>query len=294
MNKSVEQLAARFNVEPDVIEAALTEEGSFDSIFEAYDKENQTFSNSDLTKKLDNYAREAIDKLGADGQQLPSNIYNLAKGNAFEKKEKQWAKKHGITQWDGIDDLQEKILAQSNSGKADDENLAEIKRLKKLVLDTEKEKEDAVNTARSEFDRELAQRDVNLALSLIDIDEEGEKLENQKEILKAVVKGALTFERIDGKTVAFKNGDMIKNKVGDPMELSEVLVPLAEKYVNVKSVPEGGRGASSTSTTNKGIKSAKSAEEFYEKLEAEGIEEGTAAFFDKMTEFKEANPDINI
>ena len=295
MKKSVEQLAARFNTKPDVIETALEEDGSFDGVFEAFDKDNHIFTSAELSKKLDNFAKDAIDKLGADGQQLPSNIYNLAKGNAFEKKEKSWAKKHGITQWDDIDDLQEKIIVQieAKSGKADDEKDTEIVRLKKLVLDTEKEKTDAVDTARSEFHEELTQRDVTATLNSIQIDEEGEKLENQKSILNAVVKGEFTFEYIDGKTVPFKDKEMLKNKVGDPMSLEEVLNPFAEKYVNVKSVPEGGRGGSSTAETNTGIKGIKTSDDFYEYAEKEGIEEGTEKYLDLMVKFKTEHPEIN-
>jgi len=296
MTKGVEQLAARFNIKPDVIEAALTEEGNFDSVFETFDKDNQSFTNADLTRKLDNHAKEAIEKLGTDGQPLPSAVYNLAKGNAFEKKEKSWAKKHGITQYDGIDDLHEKIITQieAKSGKADDEKDVEIGRLKKLVLDTEQEKGEAVDTARSEFHSQLTQRDVMAALGQIQIDEEGEKLENQKEILNAVVKGEFTFEYIDGKTVAFKNGDMLKNKVGDPQILSEVLNPFAEKYVNVKSVPEGGRGGSSTEQSKSGMGAIKTSADFYAFAEREGIEEGTGEFFDLQMKFNTEHPEILI
>lgn len=296
MKKSVEQLAARFNTKPDVIEAALEEDGSFDGVFEAFDKDNQIFTSAELTKKLDNFAKDAIDKLGADGQQLPSNIYNLAKGNAFEKKEKSWAKKHGITQWDGIDDILEKIIVQTEakSGKADDEKDKDITRLKKLVLDTEEEKKDAVDTARSEYHEELTQRDITATLNAIQIDEEGEKLENQKLILAAVVKGEFTFEYIDGKTVPFKDKEMLKNKVGDPMSLEEVLNPFAEKYVNVKSVPVGGRGSKSTIEINTGIKGIKTSEEFHEYAEKEGIVEGTEKFLDLMEKFNTEHPEINI
>ncbi len=294
--KSVEQLAARFGVKSDVIEKAFEEDGSLDSVFEAYDKDNHIFTHDELTKKLENYAKDAIDKLGADGQPLPSSVYNLAKGNAFEKKEKSWAKKHGITQWDGIDDLQEKIIVQieAKSGKADDEKDTEIVRLKKLVLDTEKEKGDAVDTARSEFHTELTQRDVEFTLGRIHIDEEGEKLENQQAILRAVVKGELTFKYIDGKTVAFNGDEMIKNKVGDPKSLEEVLVPFAEKYVNVKSVPAGGRGGNSTEDSKTGMGVIKTSEDFYEYAGKEGIEEGTEKFLDLMTKFKTEHPEIHI
>jgi len=296
MNKGVEQLAAHFNVKPDVIEAGLKEESNLDSVFEAYDKTVQIFTHEELTKKLENFAKDEIDKLGADGQQVPSKLYNRIKGNAFEKKEKELAKKYEVAEWDGMDDLQDKIVTKvkAKSGKADDENLTEIDRLKKLVLDTEKEKGDVVEAAKAEFHEQLIQRDVDITLGRIHIDEEGEKLENQHAILKAVVKGELTFKYIEGKTVAFKGEEMQKNKVGDPQSLEEVLVPFAEKYVNVKKVPDGGRGANSTDDTKTGIKGLKSREDFYEHVEAEEIEEGTEAYLKVMTEFNEANPEINI
>jgi len=296
MNKGVEQLAARFKTTSDVIEAGLKAEGNLDSVFEAYDKGVQIFTHDELTKKLENHATEAIELLGADGKQIPSKIYNLAKGNAFEKLEKTWAKKHGISAWEGIDDLQEKIIGQveAKSGKADDEKDSEIKRLKKLVLDTDKERDEAVSTATKDFNGQLAQRDVESVLGRINIDETGEKLDNQRAILKAVVKGELTFEYINGITVAFKNGEMLKDKVGDPQSLEGVLVPFAEKYVNVKSVPEGGRGGDSTEDTKTGVKAIKTKADFYAHAESQGIEEGTAAYFDLMQEFNEIHPEINI
>jgi len=298
-NKNVEQLAVLFDKKPEEIKEAIEKEELTDLINE-YKEKYKIFTSEELTQKIDNVKREVIDSLGKDGKSLPSHIYNLAKGNAFEKKEKQIAETYGIKEWKGIDDLISKVIEEKliNSGKATDENLADkeklIKDLKEKLLNADTEKITAIAEEKGKYDKELIEREINSAIFAVPINsEDEEKLTNQRRVLKTMFKDIYGFERKDGITVILKDGEPIVNKVGDPVSMNEVINEFAPQWVDLKQVPTGGRGGGFTDTLGKKVSNLKNMKELIEYANSKDIQEGTAKFLELMQE-AEKNPDFNM
>jgi hypothetical protein len=294
-DKNVELLATLFDKKPEEIKEFI-EKDELAGVITEYKEKHKIFTSEELTQKIDNVKREAIDTLGRDGKQLPSRIYDLAKGNAFEKKEKQIAEAYKIEKWESMDDLISQVV-EKESDKAPDlvekENL--ILELKKKLLGTDQEKIDAVEAEKGRYDKELIEGDINSAVLSIAIDSDDEnKLENQKRVLKTMFKDMHSFERKNGITIVLKDGEPIVNKVGDPVPLKEVVNDFAPQWVDLKKVPVGGRGGSSTELSGKkGLASIKNMRELIAYAEANEIEEGTQKFLELMQE-AEKNPDFNM
>jgi len=298
--KNVEKLATLFKAEPDVVKAALDEESGekLNGILEKFTSETSMFTGDELSKKLENYANEYIEKLVEDKKPIPKSIYNHVKGNAFEAFEKARAKKYGIEEWSGLDDLEDKILSAEliKSGKDNhgEEDAKEIQRLKDLVLKTEDEKKEAITGEAKKFADQLVNRDVNAAVRGVNIDAEGEQLKNMTRVLATMFRDTYVFEFKDDHTVA-KNketGDILTNKVGDPLPLDEVIAGFAPKWVKVKDVPEGGRGGGATVTKTQGLKGIKTKGDFMEYCEKNKITPGSKEMFDAMVKVKSENPEL--
>jgi len=300
-DKNVELLATLFNKKSDEIKEAISSEEKLAGLINEYKETYKIFTSEELTKKIDNAKREAIDMLGKDGKQLPSHIYDVAKGNAFAKKEKEIAAEHGIEEWEGINDLFNKILEKESkkTGKATDEVLIEkenlIKDLKQKLLSADEEKIKAITDEKKKYDTELIEGEIDTAVFAIPIDsDDEEKLTNQRRVLKTMFKDMHNFERRDGTTVILKDGEPITNKVGDPVTIVERLNEFAPQWVDLKKVPIGGRGGSSTDLSGKkGLSVVKNLKELIEYAKLNDIEEGSQKFLELMQE-AEKNPDFNM
>lgn len=285
--QSVGVLATLLKAEPSVIKKAL-EEGGLDSVIEK--SKLEVFTTDELAKKLKNHADDTIANLGKNGEELPSHIYNFAKGNAFEATEKKLAKEHGIAEWSGMNDLVGKIAQKQveESGKATNEHLEKIKELKGIIkADTEKYDAER-DELRKGFDNEIIGMKVTDAVGSIPIDvDDPEVASKQSKVLRTMFMSEHDIRRIDGNIVVYdKGGSLIKDKVGDPVPLTDVLSSFAPNWVQVKSDPEGGRGDSSIETGKSGeLKFATEAEqeEYIEKSDMNPY--GAEAL-----EFRLANP----
>ena len=287
-NESVKALAALLKSEPSVIEKSL-EEGGLDSVISKYQESVNIFSDDELAKKLKNHAEDTIANLGKDGD-LPQHIYSQALGNGLEKKEKALAKQHGIVEWNGLDNLVELIAQKqvSESGKATSEKDAKIDELKQLIKENDANHEKELAKKVKDFDNEIIRIAVDEGVSTVPIDGDNEKkIANQSSILKTMFVSNHVIERKDGKLFVYdKAGNLIKDKVGDPVPLSDVIQAYAPEWVDVKSVPEGGRGASSTEKGNHGVPKFSTEEEREAYIEEKEIDPYGAEAF----EFRQANP----
>jgi len=296
-DKNVELLATLFNKKPDEIKEAIEEKLA--DLINEYKETHKIFTSEELTKKIDNAKREAIDILGKDGKQLPSHIYDLAKGNAFAKKEKEIAAEYNIEEWKGIDDLFNKILEKEKTDKATDQTLIEkenlIKDLKQKLLSADAEKVKAIADEKGKYDAELIEGEINAGVFAIPIDSDDEKkLENQRRVLKTMFKDVHSFERRDGTTVILKDGEPIVNKIGDPVTIKELINEFAPQWVDLKKVPIGGRGGSSTDLSGKkGLSGLKNMNELIKYAESNDIKEGSEKFLELMREV-EQNPDFKM
>jgi hypothetical protein len=304
MEKHVEILASLLEKEPEVVEEALGKEGEIDSMVSEYKSSHKIYTSEDLAKKIENANREYVEKLATDGKPIPSHIYNFVKGNAFEKQEKEWAREYGIEKWDNIDDLKRQIIEKeiAKSGKAVDDGVLKskdekIKELKDLLLASDEEKNKAIETERGRIGSRMIDFDIENAVNVIDIDAEGEKLVNQRSILVGMFRQNHKLEfnhELNRTVVSDKDGNLLKNKVGDPLSVSEVMTDFAPKWVDVKEVSKGGRGASSTSKKPDGgdLSELKDLNELVEYAEKKGIKRFTAEFRELMVEAQKANPAI--
>ena len=300
MEKNVEHLAVLFDKKPEEIKEAI-EKDELAGLITEYKEKHKIFTSEELTQKIDNIKRETIETLGKDGKPLPSHVYNIAKGNAFEKKEKQIAEAHGIKEWDGIDDLISKVADKKleNSGKATDETLIEkenlIKELKEKVLSADEKQIVALAEEKDKYDKELIEREIDSAVRDVPINpEDEEKLINQQRVLKTMFKDAHSFERKNGTTIVLKDGEPIVNKIDDPVPIKEVINDFAPQWVDLKEVPTGGRGGSFTDTSGKkGLTGIKNMEELIKYAESKDIKEGSEKFLELMQE-AEKNPDFKM
>lgn len=303
MNEKVlSLLATTLRTKPDVIKEALEDEGKFDSVIAEFTGKYQVFTPEELGRKIENAKQEAVDNLGKDGGELPKHIYNLAKANAFDKVEKDIARDYGIAEYDGLKDLVARAVTKekNESGKgtdeivrAKDEKIEDLKsRLSKALEDKEKE----ITDLRSKFDGELVNMEINSYVDELPIDAEGDTLTNQREVLKTMFKSRHKIDRKEGKTiVSDANGTVLKDRIGDPMGIAEVLKDFAPKWVTLKSDPEGGRGGSSTDfSKSQGLKSITNMDELSTYAESKGIKEGTGDYFDLIMKVKEENPSANL
>jgi len=294
-DKNVELLATLFDKKPEEIKEFI-EKDELAGIITEYKEKHKIFTNEELTQKIDNVKREAIDVLGKDGKSLPSHIYNIAKGNAFEKKEKEIAATHGIEKWEDIDDLIKQVV-EKESDKAPDtvekDNL--IEKLKKELLGADEKEATAVANAKEGYDKELVEGEIDANVLAVPINKEDEeKLENQRRVLKTMFKDVYTFERKNGTTVVLKDGEPIINKVGDPVPLKEVMNDFAPQWVDLE-VPIGGRGSSPISVSGgKGLANIKNMNELVEYANSKDIEEGSEKFLALMQEVQEKNPDFKM
>lgn len=299
-DKNVELLATLFNKKPDEIKEVLKKDEGLAGLITDYKEGHKIFTSEELTQKIDNVKRETIDTLGRDGKQLPSHIYDFAKGNAFAKKEKDIAGAHSIEEWDGIDDLISKVAEKklTDSGKATDETLTEkdkqIKELKEQVLNADEEKVIAIAEEKGKYDKELIEKEIDSAVFAVPINsEDEEKLTNQRRVLKTMFKDVHSFERKNGITVILKDGEPIVNKVGDPVPIKEVINEFASQWVDLEA-PTGGRGGSFTDTSGKkGLANLKNINELVEYANSKDIKEGSAAFLELMQEAGK-NPDFKM
>lgn len=299
-DKNVEQLAVLFDKKPEEIKKIAEKEEGLAGLINDYKESHKIFTSDELTQKIDNVKREAINLLGKDGKALPSHIYNIAKGNAFEKKEKEIAEAYGIEKWDGIDDLISKVAEKKlkDSGKATDGTLAEkdtlIKELKEQVLGADEKTATAIAEEKGKYDKELIEKEIDSAVFAVPINpEDEEKLINQRRVLKTMFKDGHSFERKNGITVILKDGEPISNKVGDPVSIEDVLKEFAPQWVDL-TVPTGGRGSFSIDTSGKkGLANIKNMSELIEYGKSKDILEGSAAFLELMQE-AEKNPDFKM
>lgn len=235
-----------------------------------------------------NYAKEIksghISELteAAKKGELDPDLYKVIKGASYEMLEKDLAKEYGVNDFDGVKDLVAKAI-KNNTAKPDDKKLHELTdKIEKLQQANEKlltEKDEAVQSAKSEYETRLLNREKSdfvktVPFDFSDVEEkELERIASQRQKIITDVFDArfnLTFDD-DKIIVKSKDGSALTNEATlEPIPVSDVLKNLASELgIKLKSPESGGQGGRSSGKNGK--VQFKDADEFKQYCEENNI-----------------------
>ena len=280
-------LSKLFKVEESVIEADLLNENGTDILVKDYSSKYNAYTAEELARMIENSNKRYLETANFPINEVPRELYNKVKAAAFESIEKDLAKEHEITEYNGLKDLVSKAISKINSGKGNqDEKDKQIELLKSNLLKAEQDKESAVNELKTKFEGEFISRDLNSALKALPLDYEGDVLDKQSKLLTSAFNSEYKLGRKGEHTVVLdKDGKPVLDKLGDPQPVSEVIKSFATGYgFKIKEADPGGRGTGS-STTSSPLKG----KDFNAYLEEKGIKPMTDEADKAYIEWKEAN-----
>jgi len=226
--------------------------------------EYKVFNTEQYNKLLDNVGKQAIDILKDTKKELPPEIYNRVRGTVLETEENRLKKKFGYSgEHSGFQDLVEKIVSlQVETVKNDSELTKENQRLKDLVKKNDTEWEVKLNEAKQETANYIVSESLTKAISAIPIDAPDDTLEELRTVIINNFKTNNTVKYEGGKIIVLdKNGKPFTDKVGDPLELSEVLKETRPKFVKLKEAT-GGRATNTQSVKVNGLPGIRTREDF--------------------------------
>ncbi len=282
MNKKLlVALAALLRIKLDVIETDLSKEDGDDSLVTEFSGKHEVFTTEDLQTKLDNANKQYLTDAKFDINEVPKELYDKITGAVLEKREKQIAEEHGITDYKGLQDLVSKAVAAAKSKGADGNESDKVKELEVKVITlqgnlktSEAEKDTAVKKVRDEHETELVTRDLTSALTLLPLDYEEENIGKQRELLTNAFGNTHKVVRKNGNTVVLDGKEQpILNKLGEPMPITDVLTNFATDYgFKFKKEDEGGRGSGSSEPKNNTVLKGQT---FTEVLAARDVRQNT-------------------
>lgn len=214
---------------------------------------------ANLTKEVkETHLTDMVDE--AKKGNLDKELYKVIKGATLEMTEKDLAKEYGISDFDGINDLVSKAISK-NKGQTDDTKTQELTQkitdLQGINENLVKEKTEAVESARTEYEGKILTRDKTDLVNAIPFDfsdvEEAEldkTTTQRKQIVTSVFDSKYDLVFLDNKIVAQdKEGKVVKNPATlDPVPVSDVLKQIpVELGMKLKSPESGGQGGSSSS-----------------------------------------------
>ena len=242
------------------------EDGSLCARVKDYLDSNKFFTKEDFTKYETNTVkeiREAYDKelvAKAKAGELDHALFGVVKGATLEQKEKELAKTYGIESYKNLDDLIAQVI-KSKSGETNDEVSktlqAKVDELKDANLKLQKEKDEAVSSAKDKYKKTFLNSELEKAVSGLPFDlgdkspeEQKEALANMTDIIKSVFTSKYsldTDENYEVITVSSPEGILKHDATKDPLGVKDVLISLTQKYgYKLKSPELGGQGGSSS------------------------------------------------
>jgi len=269
MDKTVAALSGLLGLDPEVVKVSI-EEDTLDSRITDFKEKNRIQKKDDFEKYEGNLKRETIEAhdrelLGkAKSGELDGDLYKAIKGATLQMKEKDVAKKFGITDYNNFDDLLDKAT-KSQSGGTDDEKVkafeSKVEDLKQANLKLEKERNEAVSAVEQKYknrflDTELKAAIKNLPFDFDGADDKEKAAKSVTEMVESVFKGRYDLSTNDDYSavmVSDKNGEIVKSEATrEPVPTSEVLSRLTKEFnIKMKSPETGGQGGqSSHSSTN--------------------------------------------
>lgn len=292
----VTHIAELFGLPADEVKGKLEKEETTKEFFENLKTSNVIYKKDEFDTLLKNKETEYLDR-HAKAENINPAIYKRVSGTVKEMTEKNIAKRFGISDYLGLDDLLEKAEAKLKVAPNTDEKDSKIDELKQLVKQVEKEKFDGISAKEKEVDGFIISSVMQSAISDLPIDFEGEQLKIQRDITATMFEKKYILQRKDKKIIATDRatGEVVKDRVGDPVEVSKLLVDFAPTVTKIKTVPAGGRGdGSSANNTNTDLAKVTNEEEFIAMLKAKNIKSGTKESQQLLMEIKKANPKFKL
>ncbi len=215
----------------------------------------KVFTMGEYDKLLDNVGKQAIDILKDTKKELPPEIYNRVRGTVLETEENRLKKKFGYSgEYKGMQELVENIVsAQVETVKNDSELTKENQRLKELVKKNDEEWERKLTDAKSETGNYIISESLMKAISGIPIDAPDDTLEELRSVIINNFKSNSQVKYENGKIiVSDKNGKQFTDKVGDPLQLADVVKETLPKFVKLKAIT-GGRATDTQVVKGNGL-----------------------------------------
>lgn len=234
----VTALAALLNRTAEEVKAA--EEGGLSKLIDEFLPTVKVMPVQDFETLTENLKRQAITEL--DKTKLPRDIFEYVKGSVLEQKEKALAKQYNVTDYQNFDSLIEEIIKTKMKTPPDDE----VKRLKDRIVELEDSHKNELSNVSKTFDNRFIDMELNRAIGELPIEAEGDKLKNQQEVVRAMVKAKHSFTVDNDKILTIRDGKPVTDTKLDPVPLNEVVYMVAKDYVNLRP-EQGGRGDKSSS-----------------------------------------------
>lgn len=266
----VAELAGLLNVTAEEVNGAV-ENGTVSELINNFRGQTKIFANADFDTYQANLKKQALTEL--DKNNLPQPIYEYVKGSVLEKVERELAKEHGL-QAKPIKQLVEEIISTKTKTVPDDE----VARLKARIVEIEQEYEGKLTHEKTAFERRFIDSEIERIINDLPIDAEGEKLNNQRDIVRTMVSQKYNFALENGQMTALKDGKPILDSKLDPVPLKDVVYGFAKDYVNL-SPAKGGRGDASSTSASRSIN-------FAEYCEKNGITPNSIEFVTKKRELE--------
>jgi hypothetical protein len=260
--EDVTALAGLFNSTAENVNTAI-ENGTVSELINGFTTATKLIPMKDYPTLEANLKRQAFMEL--DKTNLPKEVFKYVKGAVLEQTEKGLADKYGITDYQNLDSLVEAIITTKVKTPSDDETKA----LKAQIVAIEtKAKNDLAEVSKT-FETRFIDTELRRVVGELPIDAEGAKLENQQEIVMAMVKQKFAIQLDGDKTVAYRDGKMVADSKLDPVPIRDVIADFAKDYVNLRP-EQGGRGDQSSTNGSKTIN-------FAEYCAKQGIKPNTPA-----------------
>jgi len=243
--EDVTALAALFGSTAENVSTAI-ENGTVSELISGFTTNTKLIPVKDYPTLEANLKRQALMEL--DKTNLPADVFKYVKGSVLEKTEKELAKKHGVTEYQNLDDLVEAIIATKAKPASDDDS----KRLKDRIVELETSHKTELEKVSKTFETRFINTELFRAVGELPIDAEGDKLKNQQEIVIAMAKQKIDFRMENDQVVAYRDSKLVSDSKLDPIPVKDVIADLAKDYVNLRH-EQGGRGDQSSTNGSKKI-----------------------------------------
>lgn len=222
------------------------ENGGLSEMIEGFSQNHKIIPLKDYPTLEANLKRQAFMEL--DKTNLPKDVFKYVKGAVLEQTEKGLAEKYGVTDYQDLGSLVEEIIKTKMKTPPD----GEAQKLKDRIVELEANHKTELESVSKTFDNRFIDMELNRAINELPIEAEGDKLKNQQEVVRAMVKAKHAFAVENDKILTIRDGKTVTDTKLDPVPLSEVVYGVAKDYVNLRP-EQGGRGDKSSTNGSRKI-----------------------------------------